>query len=279
MTPRLVAEPDQVTPEWLTEVLREAGAIGEGTTAVSLEWQPIGTGQVGDNVRYRLAYEGPPGPGSVVCKFGSRDPSSAAAAVQLALYETEVAFYRELAPTVDVGCPRCYFAAAAHGTADAVVVMEDLAPAVQGDQIEGCTVAQAELAIDEAAKLHGPRWGDPTLRELSWLGRNQGGSLGQAMPFVWDGFVDRYRDRLDPVTLEAGAELADLVTSVDSRGGRAHCHPLRLPARQHALRHRVGRSPAHRRRLADGAARAGAPRRCLFPRQRIRCGDPPQLRA
>ena len=88
-------------------------------------------------------------------------------------YETEVAFYRDLADTVDVSCPHCYFAEVESGTADVVVVMEDVAPAEQGDQIAGCTVEQAMLAIDEAARLHGPRWGDPTLQELAWLDRGR----------------------------------------------------------------------------------------------------------
>ena len=58
-----------------------------------------------------------------------------------------------------------------------MIVLEDLAPAEQGDQIAGCTAEQAELVMDEAAKLHAPRWDDPTLAELavaepSTLGRH-----------------------------------------------------------------------------------------------------------
>ena len=81
----------------------------------------------------------------MVCKFASADPDSAAAGVSTLTYETEVAFYRELAHTVDVSRPHCYFADLDHGTANVVIVLEDLAPAEQGDQIAGCTVEQAEL--------------------------------------------------------------------------------------------------------------------------------------
>jgi hypothetical protein len=148
----------------------------------------------------------------VVCKFGSRDPASAAAAISLRLYETEVAFYRDLAPTVDVSRPRCHFAVVEPGTADAVLVMEDLSPAEPGDQIAGCTTAQAELAIDEAAKLHGPRWADPALAELGWLNRDAfGDGSGPMLPMAWDSFVERYRGGLHPVTLETGAELVGLL--------------------------------------------------------------------
>ena len=45
----------------------------------------------------RSRYDGEPGPSTVVCKFASADPDSAAAGVSTLTYETEVAFYRHLA--------------------------------------------------------------------------------------------------------------------------------------------------------------------------------------
>jgi len=218
--PEVVGGPDRVTTTWLTEVLRTDGAIGPDTEVVGASAAAIGTGQVGDNFRFALDYDGPTGPASVVCKFGSSDPASAAAGVSMGLYETEVAFYRELAPTLDVSRPYCYFAAVTPGTADAVVVLEDLAPATQGDQIAGCDPAQAALAVEEAAKLHGPRWGDPTLAELGWLRRETGGGLGAMLPFIWDSFVERYRSTLDPITLETGLVAGELASIADSRAGR-----------------------------------------------------------
>lgn len=211
--PPLVADPDLVTPEWLTDVLRHGGAIGDDTKVTSFTARSIGTGQVGANVRYVLDYDGgAAGPASIVCKFSSRDQQSAATGVQTLTYETEVAFYRDLAHTVDISRPHCYFAELESGTANVVLVMEDLSPAEQGDQIAGCTVEQATIAVDEAAKLHGPRWGDPTLRELAWLDRSStSGGLAGMLGMIWDAFVDRYRDTLEPVTLEAGPQLVSLV--------------------------------------------------------------------
>lgn len=216
--PAVIAGPDGLTAAWLDEVLHYAGALGADTTVASVRRTAIGTGQVGGNVRCELGYEGVAGPPSVVCKLGSQDPTSAAVAVELRLYEIEVAFYRELAPTVDVSRPHCYYAGVRPGTAHAVLVLEDMAPAEPGDQIAGCTVEQAAVAIDEAARLHGPRWGDPTLGEMAWMMR--GGGLGPAMPFVWDAFVERYRSALVPATLDAGPHLAELVSTVDERPTR-----------------------------------------------------------
>jgi len=211
--PPLVADPDLVTPQWLTRVLRHSGAIDAATKVSSFEASPIGTGQVGANVRYALSYDraGPKAPATVVCKFSSRDEASAAAGVAVLTYETEVAFYQDLAHTVDISRPHCHFAEIRSGTADVVLVMEDIAPAEQGDQIAGCTVQQATLAVDEAARLHGPRWGDPTLAELSWLDRGDTtAGIAAMLGAIWEAFVERYRAALDPVTLEAGPQVAAL---------------------------------------------------------------------
>ncbi|MGH8996959.1 MAG: phosphotransferase family protein, partial [Acidimicrobiales bacterium] len=224
MTAGVPGGPGGVTPAWLTEVLRSDGAIGDASAVVASRSTSIGTGQVGDNVRFELDYEGPAGPASVVCKFGSSDPASAAAGVSMHLYETEVAFYTELAATVDVARPHCYFAAVTPGTADAALVMEDLAPAVPGDQITGCSVAEAERAVDEAARLHGPRWGDPSLAEMAWLAREgEGGGLEMMMPFVWDSYVERYQSAVLPVTREAAKAMADLGPLMAGRPGTPRC--------------------------------------------------------
>jgi hypothetical protein len=203
--PPIVARPELVTPVWMTDVLRHGGAIGADSAVTALEAQPIGTGQVGANVRFRLDYDGEPGPASVVGKFASADPDSAAAGIATFTYETEVAFYRDLASSVDVSRPHCFFADGEPGTANVVLVLEDLAPAEQGDQLAGCTVEHAELAIDEAAKLHGPRWGDPRLTELPWLTRPRG--PWALLSMLWEGFVDRYRDMLAPATVREGQRL------------------------------------------------------------------------
>jgi hypothetical protein len=210
IAPPLVARPEAATPDWLTSVLRHAGALGQDSRVASIDWQSIGTGQVGSNVRFLLGYEGEPGPPSLVGKFASEDPDSASAGVNTLTYETEVAFYRDIAPTVEVSRPRCYFAAVEAGTANVVLILEDLHPAQQGDQLAGCTVEQAELAVTEAARLHGPRWADPALEAVPWLARERGGDLFAVLPTLWQGFVERYGQFLAPVTLDQGPRLMEL---------------------------------------------------------------------
>ena len=47
-------------------------------------------------------------------------------------------------------------------------MMEDLAPAEQGDQLKGVSLEQARLAVEQAARLHAARWDDPSIEDLAW---------------------------------------------------------------------------------------------------------------
>jgi hypothetical protein len=221
-----VYDPDEVTPEWLSQVLTAAGALSEGRVT-GVEAAQIGTGQVGCNVRYRLTYEGSgPGPASVVGKFASRSEESRAAGVQTLTYETEVAFYRDLADTVEVARPGCYFAAVEPGTADVVLILEDI-DAPPGDQLAGCTHEQARAVVVEAAKLHGPRWGDPALREVPWLAAKLANAFepGPAAAMMWPTFLDRYRPALTEESIEVGTRLCSASTWLDPDPARATiCH-------------------------------------------------------
>lgn len=206
--PHPLYDPEAVSAAWLQDVLGHAGVLGDGERIVGLDREEIGTGQVGSNIRFRLRYASG-GEGSVVGKFAASDEVSRAAGIATRTYETEVAFYKDLAGTVEVRRPACYFAAIEHGTADVVLVLEDMAPAEQGDQILGCSQAEAELAIDEAARLHGPRWGDPSLMEHGWLaeGYSQRGGVAELYAMTWDQFLQRYEATLTPEAVDVGTYL------------------------------------------------------------------------
>jgi hypothetical protein len=229
--PAPVWDPDEVTPQWIEAVLDAAGALGPaGPTrarVVAVDGTQIGTGQVGCNVRFAISYDRPgPGPASVVAKFASRSPESRAAGIATLTYETEVAFYRDLAGTVAVSRPDCLYAAVEPGTANVVLVLEDVG-GTAGDQLAGCSPAEAQAAVVEAARLHGPRWGDPELRSVPWLAAKQAAAFepGPAVAMMWPGFLDRYRDRLSGEALEVGERLSRASTWLDPDPGLATvCH-------------------------------------------------------
>jgi Ser/Thr protein kinase RdoA (MazF antagonist) len=78
---------------------------------------------------------------------------------------------------------------------------------VQGDQVAGCTVDEAALVVEEAARLHAPLWGSPELDGLDWAVRwsqeSQDG-MQAMMTVLWPNFVERYGDRLDDDVVEMG---------------------------------------------------------------------------
>ncbi|MFN5783541.1 MAG: phosphotransferase [Novosphingobium sp.] len=69
------SHPDSITPDWLSERLRAGGLLDRGSVR-SFRWEPIGTGQVGDSVRFHLTYDQP---GSGPARGGNQLASCSAA--------------------------------------------------------------------------------------------------------------------------------------------------------------------------------------------------------
>jgi hypothetical protein len=193
---------EAVDGRWLRDVLATPGPDGAFATPRVVERRPVGTGQMSASVRCTLEWPpGTAGPPSVVCKMPSTHPQSRETGRAMRTYEVEVSFYREIASTVGIRTPRCHFGALDPETHDFLLVLEDLAPARQGDQLAGCSAAEAALAMDELAKLHAPRWADPGAAALTWLNRNSRESLragAGVLPALLPGFLERYADRLLP---------------------------------------------------------------------------------
>ncbi|MBW2229447.1 MAG: phosphotransferase [Deltaproteobacteria bacterium] len=211
--PALIDDPDAVTPEWMTDVLRASGAIRDARV-VGLDPRQVGTGQMGASVRFGLTYDlaEPDAPDSVVGKFPSTNPISRATGVGQGAYLKEVRFYQALQKTVQIRTPHCHFARIEQTSGSFVLVLEDLSPAVQGDQIAGCSVDQAALALLELAKLHAPHWGSPSLLELDWMSPPSPESaalLKVIYQSVFPGFVERYEGAIGPEHLALAEELGE----------------------------------------------------------------------
>jgi hypothetical protein len=208
-----VWRPEQVTGPWLTDVLRHAGVLDDGAV-VSFVCEVVGTGQMADSFRLTPRYDAdvPGAPSSVVGKFTAADVTSRATGIAMRTSEVEVRFYQQVASTVGVRTPRCYHADVNPATAEFVLILEDMTPARAGDQVVGCSVAEAALALTELAALHAPRWGDPSLETLEWLNRRtaESNDVGTTlMPVLFEGFAARYGDVLDEPVLDVGRGLMD----------------------------------------------------------------------
>jgi aminoglycoside/choline kinase family phosphotransferase len=97
--------------------------------------EPIGTGQTGATYRLTVTY----------------------------------AFYTQVADVVQVPIPKSYYCDISEDGGDFVLLLADMAPAVQGDQIGGCDAVEAELAARAIAGLHAPTWCDPKFANFPGL--------------------------------------------------------------------------------------------------------------
>ena len=186
--------------EWLSAAL--------GRPVVLKSSSPVGTGQIG--ACYRLRLDGVDGESTVLAKLPS--PDSAAREMLAGAYLCEVRFYTEIAPTLDVRAPECFYGAGLP-SGDFTLLLEDLAPAEQGDQIQGCTPDQARAASVNLAGLHGPRWCDPTLLDI------------EGMKIQEQADADLLADFYGPATDQFLANLSDLVSTEDTATLR-ECVPV-----------------------------------------------------
>lgn len=216
--------PEAVTPEWLTERLREAGEL-DGGRVTGVAWKAIGTGQVGDSARFTLEYEGGEGPATLAGKFPAADATSRGTAAAFGLYSKEVGFYRELAPKLDVRVPRTYAAEVDQTGADFVLLFEDLGPCRQGNQLDSCSLADARHAIRQAAAIHAPSWNNADLLDREWLHmRPEALAHVKALyPQAHAIFAERYADTLEPELMRVCAELNEASEHWFGREGGDRC--------------------------------------------------------
>ena len=194
----LIRRPEELSADWLTSVLRASGATSDGAAISRFEPVAIGTGQMSESYRVRLDWgHGGSGPGSVVIKIAAADETSRSTGVGLGIYEREIRFYQEVAPRVDGAVASCHLAAYDSTQGWFTLVLEDAAPAVQGDQIAGGTLEQARLAMRELARLQAPVWNDSSLATADWLNQPQVVNEAIVTPLLGE-FIKRYHERLAP---------------------------------------------------------------------------------
>lgn len=192
---RLIERPADLTDDWLTEVLG-AGRV------TSHDVERIGTGQMSECYRVTLRYaEDGNGPATVVLKVAAADPNSRTTGLVMGLYEREVRFYAEIAPSVGTAGQApfapCYHHAYDPETGAFDLVLGDAAPATVGDEIRGATAQQAALALHHLGLVHGRLLADPKLAGSAWLNRDA--PINQALfAGLYAAFSERYADQIDP---------------------------------------------------------------------------------
>jgi Phosphotransferase enzyme family len=153
--------PSDLTPAWLGSVL--------DTDVASVDVTAIGTGQTGATYRVIPTYPDAATPGMTPASLAVKLPAQDdAVRERVALgYLSEVEFYSTVAEAVAIPVPACFHTEISSDGTDFVLVLADMAPAEQGDQIAGCTAEEAGLAVEALAGLHGPSWGERRFFDLA----------------------------------------------------------------------------------------------------------------
>lgn len=200
-TPRRL---DDITSDWLTDVLRAEGAIGAAARIDGFERTDLGDGEgfVGDIARLRLDYSVGTGPNTVIAKVPTAVALNRATGKSLGVYEREVRAYNTLLPHVDAPRPVAHAAIyEATGEEEAfleqlikaerlplfllrallrkvqtdadvppcILLLEDLHESEMGNQVAGCDPARAAIALGVLARLHASGWGDACPQMGHWF--------------------------------------------------------------------------------------------------------------
>jgi hypothetical protein len=225
---RIPASPEDVTARWLSEVLGDAD---RPAAVEAVDITPIGTGQTGATYRLAVRYTDNSArlPASFVIKLPAQEET---VRERVALsYRSEHAFYTGVADTLAVPLPRCYHCALAGDGGEFALLLADMAPAEQADQIRGCSIGEARLAVTALAGLHGPRWCDPAW--LSFTGtvmpmpdEPTARGLGDITRLAAQTTVDKLGARMDPAdrttVLESAEAIADWLLGAPERFSLLH---------------------------------------------------------
>jgi aminoglycoside/choline kinase family phosphotransferase len=200
----IARSPEELTPQWLTAALRESGVIREANvTAVRIESIGAGSGFLGQLARVHVQYDRAEsaGPASLIAKMPTLDPGGREVCRIFQFYEREIRFYEEIAESVQVRVPGCYYTAMDIEADDYLLLLEDITDARIGNEVAGCTAEEAERVIRSIAQFHATWWESPKLNEIGWMPYFNAPvqQLAEnAYNQAWEPFLRMFGDKLSP---------------------------------------------------------------------------------
>lgn len=204
--PALVATMDGITPAWLQAVFQHGDVPAPRVSLVATK--PIGHGNLSQTIRAAVTYNANAADavGSVICKITSGIPQAVSVAGDYGVYHRECEVYRFLGPVPPLATPRAYWARTGADSRTINLVLEDLSERARpGDQIAGCSVAEAEAVARELAALHAATWGDPRLDAADWLFDRAAlaGRSAEGFALAVTEWKRRFAGRAEPALLDA----------------------------------------------------------------------------
>lgn len=208
---------DDVTPDWLTDALRDGGHLPSGrVTAVRQARIGEGSGFMGKISELQVDYDGaPPGtPTRFVAKMAADPGPNRDMGVNYRIYEKESRFYSELAPQVALRTPKPYVNRFDPSTHSFVLVLEHLAPMEVGSELVTPTDEQVRLSVTEMARFHAAWWDPDGTTIPEWIPRlcdPPWPSHEQFWAFAWPMFLEQRGHSISPEMRAAGDLMVDHV--------------------------------------------------------------------
>jgi hypothetical protein len=165
--PPLLETTGEITAQWMERAFAAGGAVVPQRIAIEPSVAPIGHGTSGMTAQVHLGYNVGTitAPTDVIAKFGRTSGVSPG----ISPGERELRTYQLLGNDAPFRKP-CLWFGASDETGLTNMVLEDLSPKTRpGDQIAGCSVAEARAVVRELAAFHAAWWGDETTLALPWL--------------------------------------------------------------------------------------------------------------
>ncbi|MHB8514994.1 MAG: phosphotransferase [Dehalococcoidia bacterium] len=214
------AGPEQLSADWLTDALRQNGIIDRAlVTAFDTKVIGEGSGFIGQLARVGLRFDRdePGAPRSLIAKFPAATEGGREIGNLFRFYEREIRFYEEIADRVDLRTPKRYHSAMDTGRGEYVLLLEDLAPARVGDQLAGCSLDDARLAVSELAKFHATWWQSPELDAMDWMlviDDPVHQSAQQSYSEAWEPFVQNFAGGLSKEMLALAERIGKNVINI-----------------------------------------------------------------
>lgn len=189
----IIISREQITPAWLSDTLAAAGIKA---TVIDVKVEPIIAGYYGCSSRLTLSYDEDEDslPRSLFLKMATEHQSARENAAEGGMYRYEVGFYKDLAHKANISTPRCYTAEISDDNSAFVLLLEDAAPLVQFDQLQGLSLEQSQLAVQELAGLHASTWQGRGMENCHWakIDATTADGYAQAMIQLTPAFLERF---------------------------------------------------------------------------------------
>lgn len=210
-------QPDALDAAWLGR--RLSALVDDEVRVTGLRVEPVGSGMMAQTHRLTVDYAGPrraersyilksTGAGAVSRRTGRRGFGFPG---REGFYAREVRFFRDIAPHAAIRVPVVQDSWISAEGDEFALLMEDIHPARPGDELVGCSHAEAQSIMRNLAGLHAPFWGFGDELDAAWAvpTRSEGEAYSRMTAGNVEATLRAFRGELeseDVAVLEAFAE-------------------------------------------------------------------------